>query len=225
MKHKGDGCKKLGNNTWLIEDEEIRGDDRLTVFHFRLHDTDILTFSEETITIRCGGWYTYTTKDRLNSLLPLGLNVWQKDRQWYLNTPHGEVPFIDGMKVDWEGRVVSPSCLMLKTEDLAKKALKKKIDKYIKNFRKKLKAGEVGQPGPGDCFYCLMVDTKSGKPVPNKDHLLSHIDEDYHVPSLLFTAIKEAGYRDPSFIWWHGSVDQKMRALRRYLYAQLGFGT
>lgn len=69
-------AKKIDNNTYRIETSGG--------YKIRLHDTDILTFGNGEVTIRNGGYYTKTTKDRINKYLPRGLYMTQKDFRWLL---------------------------------------------------------------------------------------------------------------------------------------------
>lgn len=47
------------------------------------------------------GWYTYTTKERINHLLPPGIGVFQSKSKWYVSYKgkNGLIPFVDGMSV------------------------------------------------------------------------------------------------------------------------------
>lgn len=50
---------KLGNNTYLIRADE-------DTFHIKFYRTNIVTFHSNSLrTIRCGGWYTRSTANRL----------------------------------------------------------------------------------------------------------------------------------------------------------------
>lgn len=53
-----------------------------------LHGTDILCFNqtEKQVTLRAGGWFTPTTKDRLNRFLPNTVRVFQYKGLWYVET-------------------------------------------------------------------------------------------------------------------------------------------
>lgn len=72
---------KLGTSTYL---ECIPGD--IPIFKVRLHETDILRFySGQQIALATGGWFTVTTKSRLNEFGPLGIfadrGVWSVSRK------------------------------------------------------------------------------------------------------------------------------------------------
>src|SRR5215472_2158404 len=74
---KGRRERKIGNNTWLIHDT-----DSICV---KYHATIIARFRVDgTATYNSGGWHTYTTKDRLNQLLPNRWVLYQKNWAWYL---------------------------------------------------------------------------------------------------------------------------------------------
>ena len=49
-------------------------------------------------------------------------------------------------------------------------------------------------PGPGDCLYCLAASQKPGEDFGGTEHLLSHLEEGYIVPSLVWNALVYAGY-------------------------------
>ncbi len=73
--------RKLANNTYLQD-----YGDRIAV---RLHNTDIVTFREGSLTLSSGGWHTPTTKERMNRYLPCDwkgtrASVWQAFNNWYL---------------------------------------------------------------------------------------------------------------------------------------------
>lgn len=67
----------------------------------RFHYTFIvIALPHKRYQLNTGGYRTSTTKQRLNSLLPNGIQVYQRNFNWYVSTPdHPEVPFRDGMVV------------------------------------------------------------------------------------------------------------------------------
>ena len=51
-----------------------------------------------------GGYQTTTTKSRLNAILSAhgsGEYVYQKNFEWFVSTSNGDVPFNNGIKLDW----------------------------------------------------------------------------------------------------------------------------
>jgi hypothetical protein len=63
-----------------------------------------------------------------------------------------------------------------------------------------------------------------GEATGDKTHLVSHLEEGYMMGSLIFSALKWAGYREPALIWHMRLTDSIVRAVRRYLRRQLGLG-
>jgi len=65
------------------------------------HGTPVVTFDAESVTLKSGGWRTATTKTRMNQAanqFGLGFSVSQKGGEWFIDTPQGRVPFVDGMR-------------------------------------------------------------------------------------------------------------------------------
>lgn len=53
------------------------------------HSTDVVRFDDKTVTLNTGGWFTNTTKLRMNQAsneYGLGFTVQQKDGQWFVHT-------------------------------------------------------------------------------------------------------------------------------------------
>lgn len=207
--------RKLDNNTYLTKTEEGYG--------VRLHSTVIVEFLKDRVRLNSGGWKTLTTKDRMNSFSPS--RIFQKDNIWFVGSK--EVPYFDGIEISFHGRVLNgtkkKSQKIIKTQT----SLLKKIDKYVAGFMKKIEEGKLDPPSIGDCWYCSMK-TKEGKSLgevtENNQHILDHIKEGYHVPSLLVNAIKEKGY-NPSFMnpWNNQSRDTNIfkKSLRDFLKKRL----
>lgn len=94
--------RNAGNNTEVVE----RGED----IAVRLHSTDVLTFHPDgSVTLNTGGYYTVTTKDRINRFSPWWLtSVYQRDHEWYVVINRkwdAPLDFVDGMTVDPDGLV------------------------------------------------------------------------------------------------------------------------
>lgn len=64
-------------------------------------NTDIVTHTPKTVTLRSGGYETVTTKRKMNQAsiqFDLGYGVFQKDFKWFVDLPNGKtVDFVDGM--------------------------------------------------------------------------------------------------------------------------------
>ena len=199
-KNKASG-KPIANNTRLHQ----RGED----YAVRLHNTDVVTIhSDDTYTLNTGGWRTVTTKERINRFSPA--SVYSDRKTWLV----GGSLFEDGMKVGSGGSA------LIHNDPAEGFALQWELDKlvrnYINGFCKHIEEGKLKDPSGGDCWMCCMFEQgKTGSP----DHLFSHFEEKYYVPSLLVNAIKEYG-GNVGFIWHMikgGSCSGIARmALRRY---------
>ena len=66
-------------------------------------ETEIVRWTNKTITLRSGGWETNTTKNKMNqsaNQFVLQFGVYQKNYKWFVDTPTGQtVPFVDGMTI------------------------------------------------------------------------------------------------------------------------------
>lgn len=209
--------RKIGNNTYLK-----KLDDCIAVL---LHDTYIVKYYPKYNQYFTGGWNTHTTKDRLNTYGDI--NIYQKNGLWYV----GNYLFFDGLK-SRNGEIIGKKLLPEKTEKKIKK-IKAKIAKYIQDVGKKYDEG-IAKPSSGDCWYCSMRtdDGKTLGDIQDNDHLLHHFEEKYVVPSLIWNAITEAGYRYPELIvgWTredelsrpnYGSKTSVLCAVRKYLNKRL----
>lgn len=79
------GEAKVGNNTWVIREF----DNGVQEFRVRLHRTYVATVhADDSVTLRTGGWYSVTTKDRLNRVLGNRGRVHAVKGQWYFTPLH-----------------------------------------------------------------------------------------------------------------------------------------
>ena len=170
--------KPIANNTRIVK----RGDS----YAIRLHDTDILTFEPDgRVFYRSGGWRTVTTKARMNEYGPA--SIFSDRGAWYISTAKASsVPYADGLCVTADGQIIGAGTIDDVSEE---KALRKNIGKYAARYVKALYAGEIGTPDNGDCWGCLMVSDDGKHPMGGRSHILSHIKEDYFVPSLIWNAM------------------------------------
>lgn len=243
--------RKLANNTYLE-----RGASSLMV---RLHSTHILEFFEDgSVRYNTGGWKTPVTKDRMNEFGPDGVRlcadrgIWRVRQGGYSSGVELGV-YADGM-VYRDGKLEGAA-----EDPKAELKQRKVVAAYAKRFVAALEAGEVPAPGLGDCMFCgcRVVDSKTpkihhgfaaeidtrqtlGESSKDRDHIDSHIEENYYVPSLLQRALEVSG-ASRSMWWWIGSwwdttatdeqraahrrFSEKSRvekALRKYLFFQLG---
>ena len=158
--------RKLGNNTYLV----VRDDNGYGV---RLHDTEVVIHYKDRIVLDSGGWKTVTTKSRMNEYTPF--NVFQKQKVWYVDG----TPFEDGITLYNNGTIKGQGKDPKETIKLTKR-----VKQYSKDYAKEFMKGNVPAPSNGDCWGCLFRE--DGKPSIAKDHILSHLEEKYYVPSMLY---------------------------------------
>ena len=164
-----DNGKPIDRNTRLMQ----RGDNVVVL----LHSTDIVTFSPNgDVTLDSGGWRTKTTSERMHRFSPHSVS--SNRGTWFVRG----VPFADGMTIHASGEVTGGG-----DPDAFRKneAIKRSAANYASRFVSALYRGEIGAPSSGDCMMC------SGR--MGGDHIESHIEESYYVPSLLVNALNEFG--------------------------------
>ena len=241
---KGRGSRKIGNNTYL----KVRDKSTITILY---HSTDVVTYHTDGSTVLdSGGWKTVTTKERINWGLPDGWSLWQERGIWTLHTrlvnPPAEYTFADGMSIEGDDTTVKGEG----ADPKATQKLRKRVQKYSKDYIDAMLAGEVPAPSAGDCFYCAMREANPGKVsgiesgngrtlgecFKDQDHILSHLEESYFVPSLLPCAFetfgaslamkcaiseiwqgKQGHWSSMGFLW-----TQARKMLSRYMLRQLG---
>lgn len=141
------------------------------------------------------------------------------DREW---VDRNRIPFYDGITVNEDGyaprlRANGPSPAKLRRYEREVKRIQKAIDNYVNGFIAALKGEGLPMPSSGDCWYCAMR-AESGQTMGdamqtlhpngsvstevNTDHLWSHIEEKYYVPSLAVNALRERGYKDIGIYFW-----------------------
>lgn len=148
--------KKLDGNTYL----DKVGDD----FEVRLHGTAVVTIHpDDSRTLNTGGWFTHTTKDRINNLgiKPLGDIHVDKGVWIYTNRNTKDVcAFADGMRVLPTGEVEGAG------EDPAIIAPIRKLAKeYCHEYTVEWSAGRVEKPNGGDPWNFAMASTDGELPM------------------------------------------------------------
>ena len=234
---KRDAGKPINNNTRIFERENGN-------IAIQLHSTDIITFQiNGDCILDSGGWFTSTTKGRMNEYMPFGYII-QHNGQWYIQTNgkwqlDGSYIYSDGIILKADGTIDAPK--YSKATNKAINAKKRRINKYVKGFMEALNNKQIPQPSGGDCWYCCLKEVKTGKPLgtlTESDHITSHIQEKYYVPSLLINAVERfpvseiaraqlgylLGYHDQdctSFAPMH----QIESSLKRYIQEQFGMAS
>jgi hypothetical protein len=86
---------KIGSTATNVQTDE-KGTTRV-----RYHQTDVVSFSPKTITLNTGGWFTNTTRNRMNQAaqqFALGYSVYQKAFRWFVEF-NGKTVAFDGEAV------------------------------------------------------------------------------------------------------------------------------
>lgn len=192
---RGNGNKKLANNTYLVRIDEHE-------VAIKLHETNILTFYDNgDIKLNSGTWRTPTTKERMNKYLP-EMRVIQEHGLWYVGKDWNDKQslFFDGIMINGT-KILNPR--VAENTELYKKKIDKMVSKYIKGFVNHVVENGLQKPSEGDCWPCSMKDANDpSRPDPlGIDHYLSHFEEGYYVPSLLMNAILEKKYGNPGLVW------------------------
>lgn len=185
------GTKKerpCGNNTRIRKDGNS-----VFIRHFA---TDIVEYvSNGIIILDNGGYYTSTTKERLNAFIPQGFSIWQTKGVWSLSNRNLQISrnWKNGITILPDGRIENYAEENIEDKT---KALTKQINNYAKKYVQEFLAGNIEKPSGGDCWYCSMK-TESGDSLGdvtnNTDHLLAHLEEEYFVPSILMNICNMEG--------------------------------
>jgi len=173
--------RKQANNTYLV-----RCNGYLAL---RYHSTDVVKFySDGKIVLDNGGWFTSTTKERINMGLPAGFHLSQVNGIWWLNGHK----FQNGITITSQHTIAHAAI----DNPKADRKLKQSVKAYA------LKCAEaipLDKPSSGDCWQCSMITQTGdtlGDAVKDTSHIDSHIEEGYIVPSLVYHALKESGNTD-----------------------------
>lgn len=178
--------------------------------HIKYHDTVVLeTRKDGSIRINSGGFRTVTTKARINDYQNV-VNLWQTEGEWTAHTKAGSFPFADGMEFRKDGQLVGGQRAKSKAGADAnrKRRTARKIARYCAALKKEIAENGVPRPEAGDCFLCR---------VPmNPTCLESHLDEVYIHGTLVYNAVKWAGYNVDA--WYRlGFFGDVVNCVRRYL--------
>lgn len=235
LHHAGHGArldrKRIANNTWA----ERRDDETIAI---RLHQTDIITLNlDGRVTLDSGGWHTVTTKERLNRFAPL-VRVYSEKAVWYVRLNGADIPYVDGFTYhETTGHIYTSAEAFIEAEidAISSAAIKRDVKDYLDGFGPEqaaqvIEALTTGETS-GDCWFCLL-ETEDGKPwgdsTGDHEHLRSHIEERYYVPTMVARAYKERGYRNwqaaLAIDLQHGYLTSTRRNLRRYLLDRLLVG-
>jgi len=206
--------RKVANNTYLqygslapLPSQAARRRDQEAhrVINLRLHATNIVTvYPNGATAINTGGWNTVTTRDRINAFIDShnigngkpyrlttnrgtlelrqarnGGSIWDKDADRWTIDREATIGPRGGVTTD------APASLPDKQA---------KLRKRIRTFANLCTADlPLPMPDNGDCMYCHLFARSDGpgklSTMGGAEHFLSHMEEGYVVPSLVWNAL------------------------------------
>ena len=92
----------VNKNNWSNSNTTVDYNSNTNCSVVVLHRTAIAVYDHNTqaLKLHTGGWYSNTTKSRLNAILQgliAGASVFQRDWNWFLNYNNSTHDFMDGM--------------------------------------------------------------------------------------------------------------------------------
>jgi hypothetical protein len=227
--------RKLANNTY----GSIIGE----LVTIRYHATNVAEIRPDSATYRTGGWWTVTTKERINWYLPDGWHLSSGRGVWWLSARTGTrlvesewgdytAPVMKRMSqffdeltlVERDGDVSVLAPVM----DDPDKELRRQINEYVALYTDETltrlidRARESGTNG--DCLYCQLAMSNPGFE-SGGDHLELHVEEGYAMVTLAANALTAAGYKPEIYLgtwsehWRDGNTIR--RSIRKYMQKRL----
>jgi len=163
---------------------ELLRRDKSTIV-LRLFEMDIMTWRPGSLELRAGTWQTRTTSERIRKYLPRGFALWSESGLWSLMGSGRTYWWKDGITLHENGKVTGDASAL---ELSNARRIRRVFRQYAKDYMNEAMQGELPAPDSGDCFLCQM-EAQSESPA-SSNHLLSHVEEGYFVPSLLIAALK-----------------------------------
>lgn len=221
---QGRYSKKLDHNTYLIR----RGD----AIAIRLHETDIITYTPQSLCIlHSGGWNTPTTRDRISAYAPVRMGI--RKGTPFITFNGKEYQFFDGITLDLNAGMVIDTNEKpdLDAINAYNKELTKRVDGYVKGLTLDTVQSCLEDMN-GDCMFCHLLEVGTGKTLgeatQNTEHLWSHVNEQSYIGSLIIAAYKARGYGNYRVVlqmhlhsWASFGKKELHKNVKRYLMAAL----
>jgi hypothetical protein len=219
----GRSTRKIANNTYL----QLRpAQDSIAVLY---HATDVVIYHpDDTIELNSGGWYTVSTKARMNDFTPRSIQISSQRGRWivfsYINHIHTELgPYADHMRLvrvddEWQIQDETDRAKIAKED-----AHNARIDKMIKVYTdpKNFDAGHKSAYSwtqERSCRMCdrICVGQIRGDSFEDTQHLVDHMLDGVYPLGLLIVASDVArGGTNGEFR--ASMVDLSRRDVRNYL--------
>lgn len=161
----------------------------------RYTNTDVVVFEKTGVRLYTGGFYTQTTKARIEQFS--GYRISTNRGHWFVCG----VPFHEGILIPYSGAPANKP-----------HGDTKQLEKQLKELLNK----DIPAPNNGDCWGCALFESDTC--------LRQHIEESYMHGTLALRAFKWAGWTDTMISYtFQGIMDQKYanRTIRRYLMAKV----
>jgi hypothetical protein len=213
---------RLENNTRLLN----RGDH----FAVKYHVTDIVEIYHNGLwKIQNGGWFTSTTKERINRYSPV--RVYQEDYNWYIRNNGGEdIGFRSGIWINEAGEIVQePDGYDFDARKRASEQVKQLVSGYLDWLEEYLNENGIPEPEEYDagehCFTCYyparsdveFTEYKRNRGIDrNQRHLLAHVKQKEY-PAPLPDCIDLQVGRKPGITRRFGDPDMIVRHVRDFL--------
>lgn len=184
--------RKMANNTYAERIDE----DRIGI---RLHDTHVVIYHRDgSVELDTGGWFTVTTKDRINAWAPC--RVWSERGEWRVDYHGTEYVYADHMRLHPDGTVTGvPTERALARQRARRQTTMREIKAFVDSITPEQIVYAWEHPD-GDCFYCR--PTTDGGFVDdghdaNSTCVRVHVRQRYFHAHLALRALTAKGYRDP----------------------------
>jgi hypothetical protein len=199
----------------------------------RLHDTYVVRlFDDGSFELNTGGWYTVTTKERINANIPGGWSLIRvgsfrptrrSPSRWGIFRPDWSLigPFFDGIRIAADGTILNPKddideAQRVAADEAYEASLTKYLDAYMVAAEGQIYVDALTQEPEGamTCWDCAMV--AAGKPQlegrtteggDKLEHLRRHVGRREIVPELAWVAMRAKGYSDIGISLYLGSTE------------------
>lgn len=240
--------KKFANNTYLERRDA-------STIALKLHRTDVVTFHQHSpyragasgiraVTLNTDGWFTVTTKERINTVLDWPMRVASERGTWIVTLngwqdTSNAVRFTDGITFEsLHGTMRPVERTLLPDEDQARQdrhntSMRRLINRYVTGLTAETldtshdtsnwactlcrPFNYVPHTGAPDRHRVITV----GDAMEDTQHLVEHMHNGEYPYQLLYAAVAERGYIAGNVV---GHRDIVKRALRVYLANRLYVG-
>ena len=143
--HAGHGKKlpqrNMCNATRLVRSLDTEGGP--DEFYIELFGKEILRWKKNgNMVITSAGYRTVSTQDRLRRYLPGNFRVWSQNPYWFISTPSGIRPFIDGMEMEPGGTIKGLPDFLNK---VSATDLQRQVHEYAKKYSRELTGGRISE--------------------------------------------------------------------------------